>query len=139
MEKISIFKIKSLSDPLPTYWYYSAGFHFYQATLTNQKKVILAFNSNHEQYYLVSNGSVGNWENLQKIIDKFIIQYAADLIKAKYLLPNLKMRAYSKCLKINGEKIYIKNIDSNYTFTLQVKHDYTGFVNEVLDYVEGLE
>ena len=49
------------------------------------------------------------------------------------------MRAYSKCLKINDEKINIKNIDSDYTFTLQIKHDYTGFVNEVLDYVESLE
>ena len=137
MEKINHFKIRSLSEPLPTYWYYSVGFRFYQATLTNQKKVILAFKNEH--YYLVSNDNVGNWENIQKSIDKFIIKYAVDLIKTKYRLPNLKMRAYSKCLKINDEKIYIKNIDSDYTFTLQIKHDYTAFINEVLDYVESLE
>ena len=138
MEKISYFKISSLSEPLPTYWYYSAGFRFYWATLTNQKKVILAFKNN-EYYYLVSNDNGGNWESIQKSIDKFIIKYAVDLIKTKYWLPNLKMRACSKWLKINDEKIYIKNIDSDYTFTLQIKHDYTGFINEVLDYVDNLE
>ena len=136
MEKISIFKIYSLGGKLPTYWYYNAGFNFYWATLTNQKKVILAFKN--DKYHLVADNQSGNWESIQKSIDKFIINYALNLVKNKQLA-NLKVRAYSKCLKINNEKIYIKNIDSDYTFTLQLRHDYTGFINQVLDYVESLD
>ena len=135
MKKVNYFKIYSLGEKLPIYWYYSTGFRFYWATLTNQKKVILAFKNN--EYYLVADSQNGNWENIQKSIDKFIIDYALYLVKNK-CLTNLKVRAYSKCLKINDEKIYIKDVDSDYAFTLQIKHDYTGFINDVLDYIEEL-
>ncbi len=136
MEKVSYFKIYSIGEKLPIAWMYSAGFRFYWATLTNQKKVVLAFQNN-EYYYLVADNQNGNWEDIQKSIDKFIIDYALNLVKNKWLL-NLKARAYSKCLKINDKKFCIKNIDSDYTFTLQIKHDYTSFINDVLDYINEL-
>ena len=134
MEKINVFEIYSLGEKLPVCWYYSAGFRFYWATLKNQKKVILAHKDN--EYYLAVDNQSGKWENIQKSLDKFIIGYALYLVKSK-CLTNLKVRAYSKCLKINDEKFYIEDIDTYYTFTLQIKHDYTSFINKILDYIEG--
>lgn len=135
MENVSICNIYSLGEKLPIYWFYSAGFRFYWATLIGQKKVILAFKD--DEYYLVADSQSGNWESIQKTIDKFVIIYACGLVKSKWL-PNLKVRAYSKCLKINDKKFYIENVETDYAFTLQIKHDYTGFINDILDYIDDL-
>ena len=116
------------------FWLYSAYLHNYD---NNTKQlVIIALKDNN--MYFVGNLVCYSWENIEKIVDKFIIDYVVDLAKQQSINKDLKIKGYKKCIKIDNEKFYIENIDAYYNFVLMLKHDYTTFKNNVLDYISDL-
>ena len=117
------------------FWLYTAYLYNYD---NNTKQLVIVGLKDNNMYF-VGNLVSYSWENIQKTTDKFIIDYVVDLAKQQSINKDIKIKGYKKYIKINDEKFYIKNIDAYYTFTLMLKHDYTAFKNDVLDYISNLE
>ena len=117
------------------FWLYTAYLYNYD---NNTKQLVIVGLKDNNMYF-VGNLVSYSWENIQKTTDKFIIDYVVDLAKQQSINKDIKIKGYKKYIKINDEKFYIKNIDAYYTFTLMLKHDYTAFKNDVLDYISDLE
>ena len=117
------------------FWLYSADLYNYD---NNTKQLVIVALKDNNMYFV---GNLVNyeWENIEKTVDKFIINYVVDLAKQESANMGLKIKGYKKCIKINNEKFYIKNIDAYYTFTLMLKHDYTSFKDDVLGYINDLK
>ena len=116
------------------FWLYSA--YLYNYDNNTKQLVVVALKDNN--MYFVGNLVCYSWEKIEKVVDKFIIGYVVDLAKQKSINKNVKIKGYKKCIKIDNEKFYIKNIDAYYNFVLMLKHDYATFKNNVLDYISAL-
>ena len=111
------------------FWFYSA--YLYNYSNNTKKLVIVALKDN--KMFFAGNLISYSWENIQKVVDKFIINYVVGLAKEKAIYKNTKIKGFKKCIKIGKEKIYIKNIENYDNFVLVLKHDYTAFKNDVLN------
>ena len=114
------------------FWFYTADLYNYN---NNTKKLVVAAVKD-QNLYLLGNLVSYSWKNIEKAVDKFIIDYVVDLAKSKVLYKGTKIKGFKKFIKINDEKIYIQNIDGYENLVLMLKHDYTSFKNNVLDYVK---
>ena len=117
------------------------GFWLYSAYLwncdKNTKQLVIVALKNRNMYF-VGNLISYNWDNIQKVVDKFIIKYVVGLAKEKAIYKGTKIKGFKKCIKIWKEKIYIKNIENYDNCVLMLKHDYNTFKNNVLNYIKDL-
>ena len=116
------------------FWLYSAYLYNYNNS-TKQLVIVAVKNRN---MYFVGNLVSYSWDNIQKAVDKFIINYVVDLAKQESNNKGLKIKGFKKCIKVNDEKFYIKNIQNCDNFVLMLKHDYVAFQNNVLNYIKDL-
>ena len=116
------------------YWLYSA--YLYNYDNNTKQLVIVALKD--RKMYLVGNLISYSWENIQKVVDKFIIEYVVALAKEKTIYKGTKIKGLKKCIKIGKEKIYIKNIENYDNLVLMLKHNYVAFKNDVLNCIKSL-
>ena len=116
------------------FWLYSAYLYNYD---NNTKQLVIVALKDRTMYF-VGNLISYSWENIQKVVDKFIIDYVAGLAQEKTIYKGIKIKRFKKCIKIGKEKIYIKNIENCDDFVLMLKHDYIAFKNNVLNYIKDL-
>ena len=117
------------------------GFWLYSAYLCNFDKntkqlVVVALKD--RNMYFVGNLISYSWKNIQKLVDKFIIDHVVALAKEKAIYKGTKIKGFKKCIKVGEEKIYIKNIENYDNLVLMLKHDYVAFQNNVLNYIKDL-
>ena len=116
------------------FWLYSA--YLYNYDNNTKQLVIVALKD--RKMYLVGNLISYSWENIQKVVDKFIIEYVVALAKEKTIYKGTKIKGFKKCIKIWKEKIYIKNIENYDNLVLMLKHNYVAFKNDVLNCIKSL-
>ena len=116
------------------FWLYSAYLYNY----SNNTKQLVVVALKDRKMYFVGNLISYSWENIQKVVDKFIIDYVVDLAKEKAIYRGTKIKGFKKCIKIGKEKIYIKNIENYDNFVLMLKHDYVAFKSNVLNHIKDL-
>ena len=116
------------------FWLYSA--YLYNYDNNTKQLVIVALKD--RKMYLVGNLISYSWENIQKVVDKFIIEYVVALAKEKTIYKGTKIKGLKKCIKIGKEKIYIKNIENYDNLVLMLKHNYVAFKNDVLNCIKSL-
>ena len=114
------------------FWLYSAYLYNYD---NNTKQLVIVALKDRNMYF-VGNLVSYSWENIQKAVDKFIIDHVVEIAKAKVLNKGTKIKGFKKYIKINKEKIYIQNIDGYENLVLMLKHDYVSFKDNVLNYIK---
>ena len=117
------------------------GFWFYSAYLYNhdnhtKKFVIVAFGD--RKMYFVGEPVNDSWDNIQKVVDKFIIEHVVGLAKEKLICKGIKIKAFKNFIKVFKHKIYIENIENYENLVLMLKHDYVAFKDNVLNYIKSL-
>ena len=98
------------------FWLYSAYLYNY---VSNTKQLVIVALKNRNMY-LVGNLISYSWGNIQKVVDKFIIEYVVDLAKEKAIYKGTNIKGFKKCIKIWKEKIYIKNLLKYVVFFLKI-------------------
>ena len=78
------------------FWLYSAYLYNY---VSNTKQLVIVALKNRNMY-LVGNLISYNWDNIQKVVDKFIIKYVVGLAKEKAIYKGIKIKGFKKCIKI---------------------------------------
>ena len=116
------------------FWFYSAYLSKYDS---NEKQLVIVALKDRNMY-LVGNLVSYSWKNIQKIVDKFIIEYVVGLAKQKAIYKGIKIKGFKKCIEIGKEKIYIPNIENCDNIVLMLKHNYVAFKNNVLSYIKDL-
>ena len=117
------------------------GFWLYSAVLYNHDKktkkfVVLALKN--RKMYLVGSLIRYSWLNIQKVVDKLIIDYMVDVAKEKAIYKGTKIKGFKRFIKIFKEKVYIPKLENHGNLVLMLKHDYVAFENNVLDCVKRL-
>ena len=88
--------------------------------------------------YLVGSLINYSWKNIQKVVDKLIIDYAVGVAKEKVIYKGTKIKGFKRFIKIFKEKVYIPKLENHGNLALMLKHDYVAFENNVLDCVKRL-
>ena len=116
------------------FWLYSA--YLWNCDKNTKQLVVVALKD--RNMYFVDNLISHSWTSIQKVVDKFIIDYVVDLAKQKAIYKGTKIKGFKKCIKVGYKKIYIQNIENHDNLVLMLKHDYVAFENNVLNYIKDL-
>ena len=114
------------------FWLYSAYLYNYG----NNAKHLVIVALKDRKMYLVGKLVSYSWGNIQKVVDKFIIDYVVCLAKEQAIYRGMKIKGLQKYIKIFKKKIYLQNIKNYQNQVLMLKHDYVAFKKNVLNYIK---
>ena len=114
------------------FWLYSAYLYNYD----NNAKQLVVVALKDRKMYLVGKLVSYSWNNIQKVVDKFIINYVVCLAKEQAIYRGMKIKGLQKYIKIFKKKIYLQNIKNYQNQVLMLKHDYVAFKENVLNYIK---